>query len=41
MNQRNKAHYFIPAQYWKSNFELVKKMLIEEQKGKIYAKNVF
>lgn len=22
-----KAHYFIPAQYWESNIELVKKML--------------
>ena len=22
-----KAHYFIPAQYWKTNFELVKEML--------------
>ena len=22
-----KAHYFIPAQYWKSNFEFVKEML--------------
>ena len=22
-----KAHYFIPAQYWKSNIELVKEML--------------
>ena len=23
------AHYFISAQYWKSNFELVKKMLLQ------------
>ncbi len=23
-----KAHYFIPAQYWKSNFELVKELLL-------------
>ena len=24
-----KAHYFIPAQYWKSNFELVKELLLQ------------
>ena len=24
-----KAHYFIPSQYWKSNFELVKKLLLQ------------
>ena len=24
-----KTHYFISAQYWKSNFELVKKMLLQ------------
>lgn len=24
-----KAHYFIPAQYWKSNFELVKGLLLQ------------
>lgn len=24
-----KAHYFIPAQYWKSNLELVKKLLLQ------------
>ena len=23
------AHYFIPVQYWKSNFELVKKLLLQ------------
>ena len=26
-----KAHYFIPAQYWKSNFELVKEMLLQAE----------
>ena len=24
-----KSHYFIPAQYWKSNLELVKKLLLQ------------
>lgn len=24
-----KAHYFIPAQYWKNNLELVKKLLLQ------------
>ena len=24
-----KAHYFIPAQYWKSNFEFVKELLLQ------------
>ena len=24
-----KSHYFISAQYWKSNFELVKKLLLQ------------
>lgn len=24
-----KTHYFIPAQYWKSNFELVKELLLQ------------
>ena len=24
-----KAHYFIPVQYWKGNFELVKKLLLQ------------
>lgn len=24
-----KAHYFIPAQYWKGNFELVKELLLQ------------
>ena len=24
-----KTHYFISAQYWKSNFELVKKLLLQ------------
>lgn len=23
------AHYFIPAQYWQSNFELVKELLLQ------------
>ena len=26
-----KAHYFIPARYWKSNFELVKEMLSQAE----------
>lgn len=26
-----KAHYFIPAEYWKSNFELVKEMLLQAE----------
>ena len=26
-----KAHYFIPAQYWKGNFELVKEMLSQAE----------
>lgn len=26
-----KAHHFIPAQYWKSNFELVKEMLSQAE----------
>ena len=26
-----KAHYFIPAQYWKSNFELVKELLLQAE----------
>lgn len=26
-----KAHYFIPAQYWKDNFELVKEMLSQAE----------
>lgn len=26
-----KAHYFIPSQYWKSNFELVKEMLLQAE----------
>ena len=26
-----KAHYFIPAQYWKSNFGLVKEMLSQAE----------
>lgn len=24
-----KAHYFIPAQYWKRNFDLVKELLLQ------------
>ena len=24
-----KAHYFIPTQYWKSNFELVRELLLQ------------
>ena len=26
-----KAHYFIPAQYWKRNFELVKELLLQAE----------
>lgn len=26
-----KAHYFIPAQYWKNNFKLVKEMLLHAE----------
>ena len=26
-----KAHYFIPAKYWKGNFELVKEMLLQAE----------
>ena len=26
-----KAHYFLPAQYWKDNFELVKEMLLQAE----------
>lgn len=26
-----KAHYFIPAQYWKCNFKLVKEMLLQAE----------
>ena len=26
-----KAHYFIPDQYWKSNFELVKELLLQAE----------
>lgn len=26
-----KAHYFIPAEYWKSNFELVKEMMLQAE----------
>lgn len=26
-----KAHYFIPAEYWKSNFELVKEMQLQAE----------
>ena len=26
-----KAHYFISAQYWKDNFELVKEMLLQAE----------
>ncbi len=29
LNTNIKAHYFIPAQYWKSNFELVKELLLQ------------
>ena len=28
LNTNIKAHYFIPAQYWESNFELVKELLL-------------
>lgn len=33
-----KAHYFIPAQYWKNNFELVKDMLMQAEVY-VYEKN--
>ena len=26
-----KAHYFIPEQYWKSNYELVKEMMSQSE----------
>jgi len=29
LNTNIKAHYFIPAQYWKSNFKLVKELLLQ------------
>ena len=29
LNTNIKAHYFISAQYWKSNFELVKELLLQ------------
>ena len=29
LNTNIKAHYFIPAQYWKGNFELVKELLLQ------------
>ena len=29
LNTNIKAHDFIPAQYWKSNFELVKELLLQ------------
>lgn len=33
-----KVHYFIPAQYWKNNFELVKDMLMQAEVY-VYEKN--
>ena len=29
LDTNTKAHYFIPAQYWKSNFESVKELLLQ------------
>ena len=29
LDTNRKAHYFIPAQYWKDNFELVKELLLQ------------
>ena len=29
LNTNIKAHYFIPAQYWKSNLELIKRLLLQ------------
>ena len=29
LDTHRKAHYFIPAQYWKDNFELVKELLLQ------------
>lgn len=29
MDTNIKAHYFIPAQYWKRNFDLVKELLLQ------------
>ena len=29
LNTNITAHYFIPVQYWKSNFELVKELLLQ------------
>ena len=29
LDRNIKTHYFIPAQYWKSNFELVKELLLQ------------
>ena len=29
LNTNIKAHDYIPAQYWKSNFELVKELLLQ------------
>lgn len=31
LNTNLKAHYFISEQYWKDNFELVKKMLLQAE----------
>ena len=31
LNTNLKAHYFISEQYWKSNYELVKKMLLQAE----------
>ena len=31
LNANLKAHYFIPAQYWNDNFELVKGMLLQAE----------
>ena len=31
LNTNLKAHYFIPEQYWTSNYELVKEMLLQAE----------
>lgn len=31
LDTNTKAHYFIPAEYWESNFELVKEMMLQAE----------
>ena len=31
LDTNTKAHYFIPSEYWKSNFELVKEMMLQAE----------